>query len=200
MPEIPDGPLAASDWALVEETTETLFGLPTVRVEGHIRLYEDVTVREDVRAATDGNLDMPWRFFFTTRLSFRPPLAPAIGPAIVLPSVVTEARRAFADDLEARGFRAVNRGRTQRTRTGMGERLRLTKYTARYHVEWRGQKHTIDIEGWLGIWIQNGEFRLAGGAYPTRGFDALLTSLGLDRVTDPRDDREELLALIRGVT
>lgn len=197
MPEVPDERLAAGDWTLAEETTETLFGLPTVQVTGHTRLYEDATLREDVRAATDGDLDMPWRFFFATRLSFRPPLVPTIGPAMVLPSVATESRRAFADDLKARGFRAVSRGRTQRTRTGTGKRLRLTKYTARYGVKWRGREHAIDIEGWLGLWLREGEFRLAGGAYSTRGFDALLTSLELDRETDPRDDREELLALIR---
>ena len=197
-PTVPDEPLAAGGWTLAEETTETLFSLPTVRVTGHTLLYEDGELREMVRAASDGDLDMPCRFLFATRLSFLPSLAPGIGPAAVRPSVTTEARRTFATDLEDRGFRRVRRGRSQRARTDAGDRVRLTKYTARYGVEASGY-HEIDIEGWLGVWIRDGAFRLAGGAYPTRGFEGLLAVLGVTLDGGPNEHRDELLELIRAV-
>lgn len=199
MPTVPDERLSTGGFKLVAETTETLFSLPGTHVEGHTLLFGDVDLRGQIEGATDGELDVPWRIFFATRLSFVPPLAPGIGPAMVRPSVTSEARREFADDLEARGFRAVGRGRTQRARTDAGERLRLTKYAACYGVAWEGREHDIDIEAWLGIWIHAGEFRLAGGAYPTRGFDALCDSLGVARDGGPNADREELLSLIRAV-
>jgi len=72
-------------------------------------------------AAVDAGLaDQPWRFPFVTRLTFSPPLAPAVGPASVLPTVVSEATRSFAADLPERDFEAVERGRRERLRTDAG--------------------------------------------------------------------------------
>ena len=197
-PDPPTERLDAGGWERTETTTETLFSLPTMQVTGETMLYEDTDLRRRVRAATDGDLDLPWRFFFATRLTFRPPLAPGIGSAALLPTVTMEARRTFAGDLRERGFRNVDRGRTQRARTRSGERLRLTKYTARYAVAW-GDGFDVDIEGWLGVWVRKGTFRLAGGAYPTRGFAELLTAVGEDAPSDPREYRGDLLDLIRAV-
>lgn len=194
-PGVPDERL--DGWTMVEETTETLFALPTMQVRGHTLVYEDGPLREELRAAGDA-LDMPWRFFFATRLSFHPPLAPGIGPAAVLPSVRSELQRSFAEDLDDRGFRAIEQGRSQRMRTGTGERARLTKYTARYNVEHDGADHDIDVEGWVAVWIRQGEFHIAGGAYPTRGFAALCTSAGIE-LDDSNAYREELLGLMRAV-
>jgi hypothetical protein len=205
-PSVPDDRL--DGWTMVEETTETLFALPTMRVRGRTLVYEDGPLREALRAADDA-FDMPWRFFFATRLAFRPPLAPGIGPLSVLPSVASELRRSFASDLEDRGFRAVERGRNQRMRTDTGDRARLTKYTARYAVERDHRKgdghrndgdddHDIAIEGWVAVWTRRGGFRIAGGAYPTQGFAALCESAGVDP-GDPNAYREELLGLLRAV-
>ncbi|EMA38634.1 hypothetical protein [Halococcus hamelinensis] len=197
-PDLPTERLEAGGWAHAETTTETLFGLSTIRVVGTTVLYEDGELRARLREATDGDLDAPWRFFFATQLDFRPPLAPGIGPAAILPTVTMEARRTFTSDLRDRGFRNVDRGRTQRTRTRSGERLRLTKYTARYAVEWK-ERYDLDIEGWIGVWVRRGTFRLAGGAYPTRGFDELLAAVDEEAPTDPREYRGDLLDLVRAV-
>ena len=211
-PSVPDDRL--DGWTMVEETTETLFALPTMRVRGHTLVYEDGPLREALRAADD-TLDMPWRFFFATRLAFRPPLAPGIGTASILPTVTAELRRSFAADLEDRGFRAVERGRNQRMRTDAGDRARLTKYTARYAVEHHDEydeghrddgddgdhgddAHDIAIEGWVAVWTRRSGFRIAGGAYPTQGFAELCESAGVDP-DDPNAYREELLGLLRAV-
>ncbi|MFC6756118.1 hypothetical protein ACFQER_04650 [Halomicroarcula sp. GCM10025894] len=90
----------------------------------------------------------------------------------MLPTVVTEARRTFTDDLEARGFRDVERGRSQRVRTESGDRARLAKVTASYPLE-SDAADRLEIEGWLGVWHGSG-FRIAGGAYPVDGLEGLL--------------------------
>ena len=199
MPSVPDERLAEGGWKLTEETSETLFRLATVRVEGHTLVYEDADRRAAIEAASDGELDGPWRFFFATRLAFRPPLAPGVGPAMIRPTVTTEARRTFVADLEDRGFHSIDRRRTERMRTDGGDRARLTNYTARYAVESSAYDSEIAIEAWLAVWIRDGAFRIAGGAYPTRGFDDLLAALDIEQEVDPTDDREELLELVQAV-
>ena len=199
MPSVPDERLAEGGWKLVGDTTETLFRLATVAVEGHTLVYEDGDRRAAIETASDGELDGPWRFFFATRLAFRPPLASGVGLAMIRPTVTAEARRAFVADLEARGFRSIDRRRTERMRTEAGDRTRLTNYTARYAVESSAYDGPVAIKAWLAIWVCNGAFRIAGGAYPTRGFDDLLAALGIEREVDPTTDREELLELLRAV-
>ncbi|ADJ15976.1 hypothetical protein [Halalkalicoccus jeotgali] len=173
------------EWTLDGRTTETVFSMSGLDVEGHTALYERADLRGPVRDATDGGLDQPWRFFFATRLTFDPPLM-GIGPMAVFPMVLSNARRAFVADLEARGFEAVERGRTQRVRTDSGDRVRLTKYTARFAAG------GVDagIEAWFGVWTHSGEFRVAGGAYPVSGLPIDL---------DPVAYRAELLAILRSV-
>src|SRR6056297_3223509 len=114
MPDVPASLLEG--WTQTEATAETVFRLPTAKVVGHTLVYEDSDLREAVRAATDGDLDRMWRFFFATRLSFTPPLPPAIGPAAVFSTVRSEARSEFVDILRERGFRDVSSGSRQRVR------------------------------------------------------------------------------------
>jgi hypothetical protein len=214
MPSVPDERLADS-WTLVEESSETRFELPTMRVVGHTRLYEDTELREAIREQT--GIDRRWRFFFATRLEFAPPLAPGIGPAMLYGSVSTEAKREFATDLEKRGFENVSRTRGGQVRTETGDRAALTKYGTRYRLDLGNDEgnaaasnvptrdegpsgtQTLPVTGWLAIWIRRGEFRLAGGAYPDRPLAEVLD------IADGRLDagsttyRDELLDLIRAV-
>lgn len=185
-PDIPAGRLSNDGWRRVERTSETLFSLPAFRVEGHTLLYERPDLREAIRATSEA-ADLPWRFFFATRLSFRPPLAPGIGTLSLLPTVLGAARREFAADLRERGFEAVERGRSRRLLVDAGERARLTPYEARFDVG----TLEVGIAAWLAVWVHEGEFRIAGGAYPTSGLDPV--------ALEPDRYREELFALIRRV-
>lgn len=216
-PTVPEQRLAEGGWEERVRTESTVFQTPTSRIVGRTVLYDDSELRDALEAAGFGDLLAGsaasggrrlvdtgesggyWRFFFATALSFRPPLAPGIGPASMLPTVVTEARRTFTDDLEARGFESVERGRGQRVRTDDGERARLGKVTATYPLG-TAAVETLEIEGWIGVWHGDG-FRIAGGAYPVRGLDELLADLPDDQrpVTDPNGGRSELLDLIRAV-
>jgi hypothetical protein len=175
---LPEGLL--DGWVLTEDTTETLFSLPTARVEGHTLVYEDAALREAVRDSH--GVDHPWRFWFVTHVAFTPPLAPG-GAAMVKPSVVTEARRAFAADLRERGLREVERGHTETMRVQSGARARLSDFRAAYDLG----GESVPVRGWLAVWA-DGDFRLAGGAYPEASLGGLF---------EPNSYRNELLDLIR---
>jgi hypothetical protein len=207
MPSVPDERLAEGGWTLSEESSETRFELPTMRVVGHTRLYEDVELRETIDERT--GIDRPWRFFFATRLEFEPPLAPGIGPAMLYGSVSTEAKREFAADLESRGFGDVSRGRDQRMRTETRDRASLTKYSANYRLDpvkgastgeaGRRERGSLPVTGWLAIWTYENAFRLAGGAYPDRS-PADVLDIGAEPLeTGASSYREELLDLMRAV-
>jgi hypothetical protein len=185
-----------SGWERADAYAETVFRLPTASVEGHTVLYEDRRLSE---ALDDVGFDGPWRFLFATRLTFVPPLAPGIGPASMYPTVATEAADAFVERLADRGFEDVRRARSERVRVDTGERARLRKYTARFDPG--GDRPELDVEGWTALWVRNGEFLLAGGAYPTRGLAELLDGVPEERRPDvsPSSFRNELLALIRSV-
>lgn len=216
-PTVPDERLAEGGWDERVRAESTVFRTPTSSIVGRTVLYDDRALRNALEESGFGNLLAGratssgrrlvetgddggyWRFFFATALSFRPPLAPGIGPASMLPTVVTEARRTFTDDLEARGFRNVDRGRSQRVRTDSGDRARLAKVTASYPLE-TDATEKLDIEGWIGVWHGSG-FRIAGGAYPVGGLDGLLAEIPEDErpATDPNEFRSELLDLVRAV-
>ncbi|WP_336338066.1 hypothetical protein [Haloarcula brevis] len=195
-PDVPADQLRDGGWELVDESVETVFELPTARVEGATKVYDAAETRAAVRDAV--GLDHQWRFFFATALSFTPPLTPGIGPAMILPTVRSEAQSAFADELADRGFESVERGRSERVRVDSGDRARLRSYSAELSLE--AVDATLSITGWVGVWHGDG-FRIAAGAYPDR---ALATLLGIENPTEtlertPSDYRAELLALIRAV-
>ena len=189
----------------MDRTEETLFKLASVVVRGETTVYEDGPLRSAVREATDGRLDQPWRFVFVTDLSFRPPLHSSVSTAAVFPLVVTSARRAFANDLRERGFRNVDRRRSENVRTASGTRARLTRYTATYdpvpsdaaaspQVD-SGIEDEIELSGCLSVWADDGDFRLAGGVYPVSGLDAIVP----DVASEPGEYRRELLDILRAL-
>ena len=128
-PAYPAVPESALDgWTLTEESVETLFQLPAASVRGATRRYEDERLREEVRNGTDGEVDHELRFFAATRLGFSPGLPPGTMPAMILPTVRSEAKRAFKQRLRERGVEDVERSGRERMRVRSGARARLTRY------------------------------------------------------------------------
>jgi hypothetical protein len=199
-PTVPESRLRADGWERFDTSAETLVDLPTVRVRGHTVVYEDERTRSAVRAATDGDLDRPWRFFFATRLSFVPPLVPGVGTASWYPTVREESRRGFEDDLRERGFERLSRGSGERVRVGGGRRATLTRYDARLPIDRGGDVVRLDVEAWVGVWGREGEFRVAGGGYPIDLRRALGPDEGTDfPVADLASYRSDLFELVRAV-
>lgn len=213
-PSVPHDRLREDGWELHSKTEETVFQLSVASVVGYTLFYEDARLGEAIEAAdaveppasadadhlvTAGG-DSTWRFFFATRLSFRPSLAPGIGLAALRPTVASQAKRTFADDLEARGFEAIESGRSQRFRADSGDRGRLRKFTAHLPLGDGSTPERIGVEGWLAVWVTGGSFRIAGGAYPVSGVGALLGSASDAPSADPGTFREELLSAVRAVS
>lgn len=198
VPQVPTDRL--DGWSQTDQSSEVVFELATASIEGHTVVYEDTDLRAAVRAATDGDYDRMWRFFFTTRLTFSPSLPPGIGPMAVFSTVASEASSQFVDDLQQRGFRDVERGRRERIRVDSGDRARLRSYSAVLDVETPDSGAIdLDVDGFLAVWTTDGEFRLAGGAYPSRSLEGVLDIELADVETDPNTFREDLFELIRHV-
>ena len=182
-PAVPNERLDADGWERIEDSVEERFRLPTLTVAGRSLVYEDADLREHLGPVVG---EATIRFFFATRLSFSPSLGPGMGP-MIRSTVVREAKRAFAADLEARGIEAVEQTTRQRMRVESGDRATLLGYRGRYD----GESDSIGVEGWLAVWLGDG-FRIAGGAHPRT---ADLDGVG----TTPAEWRDELLDLIRAV-
>jgi hypothetical protein len=218
-PEMPTERLAG--WERTSASVERLFGVEGTDVRGHTVVYEDADLRAAVRRATDERVDRDWRFFFATRLRFRPPLPPGIGPPAVLPAVRPAAVGRFVDDLRGRGVEAVERGRSERVRTEQGHRVRLRQVTGRVAVP--ELDDTVPVEGWIGAWTTAGDVYVAGGASPATSLAGALGVEGAESIADvaesetdgadsgtgtsgedllsrpPSAYREELLRLVRAV-
>ena len=195
-PAVPEERLASGGWTRTDETVETVFELPGTRVEGATLLYSDEQTRE--AAEEYGDLDQRWRFFFATKLTFTPSLAPGVGPAMILPTVRSEANRTFKSELRDRGFESISRGRTERVRVDSGDRAKLTQYRA--ELPMTAVDATLPVTGWVGVWNSDG-FRIGAGAYPE---ESVAEILGIDEPPEiltkpPRAYRDELIALIRAV-
>lgn len=205
-PDVPPPPVPTDrlgDWERTDATVERLYGVDGADVRGHTLVYEDRRLREGVRDATGGALDQSWRFFFATRLGFRPPLAPGVEPTLV-PMVRPEAVRRFRSDLEDRGVEDVERGRRERVRTETGTRVRLRQVTGEIPLPNPDPAAVspavaaVPVEGWVGIWYDDAVL-VAGGAYPRT---ALARAFGVDdeRLSlSPSAARDELLDLVRAV-
>jgi len=90
----------------------------------------------------------------------------------------------------------------ERVRTASGERARLRKFTAQLSLRDDGTvPASVDLEGWLAVWVRRGSFRVAGGAFPTAGLTELVAVLSAAErsQTDPNAFRNELLEAIRAV-
>lgn len=185
------------DWKLVEETVETVFQLPAVKVVGATRQYEDERLRMAVREATDGEIDHQWRFFAATRLGFDPMLPPGTMPSMVLPMVRSEAKKSFRERLQSRGVKDVERGRRERVRIRSGKRARLIRYDAVDPVA-----GGVPIVGWVCVWNDGSDFFVVTGGYPARPLFEVLdiseTGDGLDRTENQAQD--EFLDLLRDVS
>ena len=196
-PDYPSVPTEKLEgWELVEESIETVFQLPAVRVVGATRQYEDEQLRTAVREATDGEVDHHWRFFAATKLGFDPMLPPGTMPSMILPTVRSEAKKTFKRRLRNRGVEDIERGRRERVRIRSGNRARLIRYDGVDPVE-----GGVPVAGWVGVWNDGSDFYVVTGGYPAQPLSEVLdldeTVDGLDRTGS--EAQEEHIDLLRDV-
>ncbi|QIB74110.1 hypothetical protein GL213_09205 [Halogeometricum borinquense] len=184
---IPDG------WEQTSSETETMFNAMVVTVRTHTTVLEDTRLRETIRDRT--GMDGTWRFFFASRLRFRP----KTGMSRTLSRYVTErANDGFVSQLQERGFRDVAATDSRRFAVGKSE-ADLTQYRA-HVVMTTDAERSVDVtaEGCLAVWPTDGGFLLAGGAYPLTVEDGVLDGT-VETLLAPETHREELLEMIRSV-
>jgi len=195
--ELPAAEQREYGWELANGSVETLFELPGIRVRGTTRRYEDERTRTALSEALDSAFDRTLRFFATTRLGFEPPLPPGVGPAMVLPTLRSEAQRNFADRLRERGLTGVQRRGREQFRSGDRTRVGLTRYAATDPLPERAGE--LPLECWLGVWV-GGSVNVVTAGYPTVD---LASRFGLDatpvlsRSVD--EFRREFRALVRSL-
>ena len=94
-------------WRETDATVEQAFSTPIVTVYTHTVVFEETTVRAEIREAT--GYDHPWQFFFLSRIRLDPPREPG---AMLTKLVRHKAAAGFTDRLADRGIEQV----TERTR------------------------------------------------------------------------------------
>jgi hypothetical protein len=181
--DLPDG------WVEREATTERLFSVSKVTVTATTVVYED----ERLRDAVGGDVgDAFRRFVFASRLRLRPSTTQS-KPLTKL--VTSRAKAGFTDRLNERDITSVEERETRRLRVG-GSDATLVGYDARCAVG--GTSVTVD--GWLAVWPgDDGDYFVAGGAYPTRLLDSDADEAALADAIEPGRFRDELLAIVRSV-
>lgn len=198
-PSYPELSIADEEgWVLADESVETVFRLPAMTVRGATRQYEDATTRAALRDATDGRIDHKWRFVAATRLGFVPGLPPGTMPATILPTVGSEARRSFKDQLQDRGVEDIDRNRRERMRVKSGARARLTSYSGVARVD----DTEVPVTGWVGVWYDRPDFFVVTGGYPAVRLADAFDIDGNDRPPLQRsatDARNDLLSAFRQV-
>ena len=195
-PAVPEERLTSHGWALVDERSETVFELPTMRVRGVTRRFEDERSAELLEEA-GSETDHPVRFFAVSRLAFDPPLPPGIGTSMVAPTVRTEAKKTFAKRLERRGLEDVSRDRRERFRLPDRTRVRLWRYTATLPSEQFADN--LPLECWLGVWLLSDAVFVVTGGHPTVALSTRLSeTLDHDALTrSPGEYRDEFFKLLR---
>jgi hypothetical protein len=198
VPPFPDVGADLDGWRLAEESVETLFEVPGVRVQGATRRFTDDRTQEAVREATDCALDREWRFVSVTALGFAPPLPPGTT-ATVLPTVRRQAGDAFARRLSERGLADITRRGRQRLRVGSGSRARMTRFGATDPVD--GTRR-VPVAGWVCAWNDGRDLFVVTGGYPEgRLADLLSIEVASPRLEQSGQEyREEFVDIVRSVS
>jgi hypothetical protein len=195
-PSVPESALKSGGWTLVDEQTETVFELPTMQVRSITRRFEDERSREAL-AGVGYDTDHPVRFFAVSRLVFEPSLPPGVGTSMVAPTVRTEARKAFANRLRARGLEDVSLDRRERFRLPDRTRVRLWRHTATLPSEQLAAD--LPLECWVGVWLLSDEAFVVTDGHPTVALASRLPeTTDHDALTrSPSEYRDEFLELLR---
>ncbi|AUV81711.1 hypothetical protein C2R22_08660 [Salinigranum rubrum] len=183
--DVPDG------WVATETTTERVFSVSKVTVTATTVVYEDERLREGGDDGGEAETKSFRRFVFASRLRLRPTTKPS-KPLTKL--VRSRAKAGFADRLRERGMDGVEERESRRFRV-RDQDATLVGYDAECTVE--GTRLAVD--GWVAVWPRDdGDYVVAGGAYPTRVLDGGGVEGG-NETLEPGRYRDDLFSIIREI-
>ena len=224
-PSVSQDDLDAGGWTLREKTDdETVFeeaySFVTVEAVATSRTYADAALREQVRTDTLGTVDTDLALFSATRVD----IAPAVDELGPVQSEVTGRIREHAvtqlrERLEAAGISDVEETGTDTLSVAGGHEADLVELRGSYPISDITfpvkEGTTITIEGGdlqiaalLAVWAADGNYLIAGGAYPAENFtretesalsEAISVTVDVDLGLTPEAYREELLGLVTAV-
>lgn len=183
------GAVLDGEWELIETVDEELAEGLGVTVHTRRRLYENVALRERVRAATD--VDTLWWAVFSNELDIDPtPPERLLGP-IRKRIAVPEARRRLQATLEERGFVDVTYRDDREVPLGPDQRGTALQFSASVVVD--GERLPIDAT--LIAWSDDG-IALGGGIYPA-ATDGRVPGSDERLLDAPGTYRDRTLAFVR---
>jgi hypothetical protein len=224
-PSVPQDKLDDGGWTLREETNdETVFeqeySVVTVEAVATSRTYADAALRDQVRTDTLGTVDTDLALFSATRVDIAPAVD-ELGPvqSEAKSRIREHATAQLRDQLEAAGIEDVEETGTDTLSVAGGHEADLVELQGNYPVSdisFPVQADTsITIEGGelpiaalLAVWAADGNYLIAGGAYPAANFtrnsqsqlsDAISVTIDVDLGLTPAAYREELLGLVTAV-
>lgn len=195
-PDLPTAELDSGGWKRVEESVETVYKIPTLRVVAATVRYEDDRTRSALCRATDGIVDQPIRFFAATTLSFHPSLPFGVSKAMVAPLVKREARETFTDRLREAEITDIDQTESEQLTFADGKTLTLTGYHG--HIALTPDV-SVPLACWVAVWSVSSGFRIVSGGYPRESLASVFD------IEDEQLERSgqayylEFLSLLRGV-
>ncbi|MGM0371503.1 MAG: hypothetical protein ACQEQJ_03250 [Halobacteriota archaeon] len=226
LPSVPDDALDSGGWEQLDQTKdetviEETYGPVTVEAVASSVTYTDAALREQVRADTLSTVETDLALFSATRIDMAPSVD-ELGPvrSEVKKQIRTAAIEELRAQMDAAGITNVEETGTGTIEVASGTTAEMTELTGSYPVEDMkfpvSEDTAITIEGGelpvdavLAVWSANGNYLVAGGAYPAENFtretdtaltDAISVSVDIDLGLTPDAYREELLDLIAGVS
>lgn len=196
-PPIPDERL--DGWAETEATVEEAFSTPIVTVHTHTVVYEETEEREAIQQKT--GIDLPWRFFFSSRIR----LEPQRSPSKLLTSLIRrKAVEGFTNRLADRGFEQLSERTREEAAIGDADGLRVAhRGVLRHDIAERTERDatdmlTLPVAAMLAVWAADGDYHVAGGGYPADRPDSGPGDCvdTVAEIIDPRTAQSTLRSLI----
>lgn len=225
LPNVPETTLEEGGWEQRSETKdETVFeedySVVTVEAVASSVTYADAALREQVRTDTLDTLDTDLALFSATRVDMVPSVD-ELGP------VQTEVTNRIRDNaigelrtrMETAGITDIEQTGSGSLDVASGKTADLTELSGVYPVQDIEfpvrEDTTLTLEGTelavdavLAVWAGDGNYLVAGGAYPTENFsrvaetdlsDAISVTIDVDLGLTPEAYRDELLELVTNV-
>ena len=221
-----EAPAFDAEWDRIDETYgvvfEDTYGPVTVTAKEHRVMYENATLRQEVREKTLDEVDAQLSLVFATRIGISPAidrLPFGAGRSRLMAEIDAVGRRQFESQLRNSGLENVSLAEESEWETDSGHAGSLSRYEASMEfddVEFQIMEETsltiegddVDVSGWLASWHDGSFATIAGGVHPAENFakeiqeslsSAIDVTLRIDLGLEPETYRQEVHDVLRSI-